>query len=222
MMKAGFAMIALASCTTTDPCDGIDGMCVTLHVSSPTVGAIDQLELDLSWGDHHGTTTLEPGGTATLPLVTAVAIAGTAPRLAVVGAGKLSGQVLGTGANATPLADRATLELVLADPGTCVGGAHYCGGDKLAGMADTVYECNGGGVPIARGACAAGCTTRPTLDDACAAARGTCVDGGLYCGGDKLAGDPQTLYRCSGGAGTVAMECATACAINAGSDDSCR
>ncbi|MEP6860789.1 MAG: hypothetical protein ABJE66_09230 [Deltaproteobacteria bacterium] len=56
----------------------------------------DQLELDLSWGDRHGTTTLQPDGTATLPLVIA-AITGTAPRLAVLGGGKLSGQVLGTG-----------------------------------------------------------------------------------------------------------------------------
>lgn len=221
-MKLALVVLGLASCATSDPCDAVSGTCVTLHVSSPTVGSIDQLELDLSWGDHHGTTTLEPGGTAALPLVTAVAIAGTAPRLAVVGAGKLSGQVLGTGANATPLADRATLELVLADPGSCVAGARYCGGDKLAGMADTVYECNGGGVPIARGACAAGCITRPTLDDACAAANGACVEGGLYCGGDKLAGDPQTLYRCNGGTGTVVMECATACEIKSGSDDSCR
>ena len=221
-MRVALVLIALVGCATDDPCDAVSGICVTLHVASPTVAAIDQLELDLSWGDHHATTTLQPDGVAALPLVTAVAIAGTAPRLAVVGAGKLSGDVLGTGANATPLAEHAVLELVLADPGTCVAGAHYCGGDKLAGMADTIYACNGGGVPIARGTCAAGCMTRPALDDACAAANGPCSEGGLYCGGDKLAGDPGTLYRCSGGAGTVVMTCATACEINSGSDDSCR
>jgi hypothetical protein len=221
-VKAALLAIALAGCATDDPCDAVSGACVVVHVGSPSVVAIDQLELDLSWGDHHATTTLQPAGTATLPLVTAVAISGTAPRLAIVGAGKLGGHVLGTGASATLLVDHAELDLVLAAPGTCTAGAYYCGGDKLAGMADTLYECNAGGVPLARGTCAAGCVTRPTLDDACAAADGACTDGGLYCGGDKLAGDPRTLYRCSAGAGVVVMTCATACAVNPGSDDSCR
>lgn len=221
-VRAALVLAALAACAADDPCAGVAGTCVTLHVTSPTVTTIDQLELDLSWGGNHAVTTLQPGGTAELPLVSAVAIAGDAQRLAIVGAGKLSGQVLGTGAAATPLADRASLELVLADPGACVAGARYCGGDKLAGMADTVYECNAGGVPLARGTCAAGCVTHPTTDDACAAANAPCTEGGLYCGGDKLAGDPGSLYRCSNGIGTVVMTCATACEIHPGSDDSCR
>ena len=221
-MKAALVLIVVAGCATDDPCAGVSGTCVTLHVTSPTVKTIDQLELDLSWGDNHAVTTLQPEGTASLPLLGAVAISGTAAKLAIVGAGKLSGQVLGTGAAATALADRASLELVLADPGSCVAGARYCGGDKLAGMADTVYECNAGGVPIARGACAAGCVTHPTVDDACAAANAPCTEGGLYCGGDKLAGDPSTLYRCSNGAGTVVMTCATSCEVHTGSDDGCR
>ena len=221
-MKLALVAILVAGCATDDPCAGVSGTCVTLHVTSPSVKTIDQLELDLSWGDNHAVTTLQPGGTASLPLVSGVAIAGSASKLAIVGAGKLSGQVLGTGAAAITLADRASLELVLADPGSCVAGARYCGGDKLAGMADTVYECNAGGVPIARGACAAGCVTHPTVDDSCAAANAPCTEGGLYCGGDKLAGDPGTLYRCSNGTGTLVMACATACEIRVGSDDGCR
>jgi len=213
-------LLALASCATDDPCDAVSGTCVTLHIASATVASIDQLELDLSWSDHHATTTLQPAGD--LPLVTAIAIDGTAPRLAVVAAGKLSGHVLGTGANAAMLPDHTDVDLVLVKPGACTAGARYCGGDKLAGMADTLYECNAGGVPLARGECAAGCITMPADNDECAAVSGPCKENSLYCGGDKVTGDPQQLYRCVGGAGVPVMTCATACVVNAGDDDSCR
>ncbi|MEO8550777.1 MAG: hypothetical protein ABI678_12415 [Kofleriaceae bacterium] len=221
-MTRALLLLALASCATDDPCDAVTGTCVTVHIESPTVASIDQLELDLSWGDHHATTTVQAEGTASLPLVTAIAVDGEAPRLAVVAAGKLRVLVLGTGANAATLADHVELHLVLVKPGTCTAGAHYCGGDKLAGMADTLYECNAGGVPLARGVCAGGCTTMPADDDACAPVGGACQESSLYCGGDKLAGDPRTLYRCSGGVGVAVMTCATACDVNPGANDSCR
>jgi hypothetical protein len=222
-VKRAVVLVALASCATDDPCDAVTGTCVTLHVASPTVATIDQLELDLSWGDHHETTTIQPDGPASLPLVTAIVLDGaSAPRLAVVAAGKLSGHVLGTGANAALLPDHTTLELVLVEPATCTAGARYCGGDKLAGMADTLYECNGGGVPLARGECAGGCITVPSHDDACAAVGGTCKENSFYCGGDKVIGDPRALYRCTDGAGVLVMTCATACDVNDSADDSCR
>lgn len=51
----------------------------------------------------------------------------------------------------------------------------------------------------------------------------SCVVGGLYCGGDKIGGDPSTLFRCTGtGAPAVVRHCASGCAVHAGSDDACR
>ncbi len=52
---------------------------------------------------------------------------------------------------------------------------------------------------------------------------GGCVTGGSYCGGDKLAGNANTLYRCNAdGSGTVIRVCARGCSVNAGRDDSCK
>ena len=52
----------------------------------------------------------------------------------------------------------------------------------------------------------------------------TCVVGGLYCGGDKVSGDRNTLYRCTGaGAPAVVRHCASGCVIMPpGQDDRCR
>ncbi|HMG56681.1 MAG TPA: hypothetical protein VK601_24440 [Kofleriaceae bacterium] len=51
----------------------------------------------------------------------------------------------------------------------------------------------------------------------------TCFVGGLYCGGDKISGDKNTLYRCTGtGAPAVVRHCASGCAIHPGDDDACR
>ena len=44
----------------------------------------------------------------------------------------------------------------------------------------------------------------------------------MYCGGDKLDGDPQTLYVCMAGAGTSPQRCAAGCVVRAGNDDACR
>ncbi len=59
-------------------------------------------------------------------------------------------------------------------------------------------------------------------DDVCRGAGG-CDVGGHYCGGDKVTGDPSTLYRCDGGStGTPLRHCASGCAVNPGRNDSCR
>jgi hypothetical protein len=51
----------------------------------------------------------------------------------------------------------------------------------------------------------------------------SCVVGGSYCGGDKLAGDRNTLYRCTGeGAPTKIRACVNGCSVNPGRNDSCR
>jgi hypothetical protein len=216
------ALLVVSACGDPDPCDGIANTCVTLHVRSSTVRSIDQLELDLLWSEH-ATTTIEAAGTVDLPVDTAIEIANAdaAATIGVVAAGKLGGNVLGTGAGTAALAGHTSLVIELAPIVDCVAGGLYCGGDKLAGDPQTLYECNGGGVPLARGACLGDCVSRPTDDDTCTATGGTCIDGALYCGGDKLEGDPQTLYRCAAGAGTVVMTCPTACRVNPGSDDGC-
>ena len=51
---------------------------------------------------------------------------------------------------------------------------------------------------------------------------GTCVEGGSYCGGDKVTGDKKTLYRCNGKkTPTVLKVCSAGCSVNPGKDDSC-
>lgn len=51
----------------------------------------------------------------------------------------------------------------------------------------------------------------------------SCFVGGLYCGGDKISGDKNTLFRCTGtGAPAVVRHCASGCAVHPGSDDACR
>lgn len=55
-----------------------------------------------------------------------------------------------------------------------------------------------------------------------APAAGACVVGSDYCGGTKVAGDPNVLYKCTGGStGTVIKRCANGCRINPGDDDTC-
>ena len=167
------AAAALAACgDDADPCDGVAGTCVALTVDSGTVSAIDQLELDVLWDDGHGTTTTLPdgGGTVALPLATAIALETDHDNtIAVVAAGKLSGTVQGTGAATLELAAGAhgTLAIHLAPPEDCVAGSFYCGGDKLAGDPDVLYECNAGGVPLAQRRCPDGCAVNPGDDDAC-------------------------------------------------------
>jgi len=219
---------ALAGCgDDVDPCDGL-GTCVAIHVRSSTVDRIDQLQLDISYGAFHATTSTQPrgGGTAELPLATAIELPGTARfEVDIVAAGNLAGNVLGTGAASTAIepGTREDITIELAPVAQCVAGGHYCGGDKLAGDPMTVYTCNAGGVPLARGRCAFGCITRPAADDQCRGGGGTCVDGGSYCGGDKVDGDPSTLYRCSAGAGVKIRECPDGCVVaSAGTDDYCR
>jgi hypothetical protein len=51
----------------------------------------------------------------------------------------------------------------------------------------------------------------------------SCFVGGLYCGGDKVSGDKNTLFRCTGaGAPTVVKHCANGCAVHSGDDDGCK
>jgi hypothetical protein len=107
--------------------------------------------------------------------------------------------------------------------GSCVSGGFYCGGDKVSGDRNTLYRCNGSSATTVISRCAVGCSVNSGRDDSCRPA-GSCVKGGLYCGGDKLNGHPSVLYRCNGSsAPTVASRCANGCVVApAGSDDHCR
>jgi hypothetical protein len=226
---AALAALALVGCTTDDPCAGA-ATCVRVDVSSATISRIDQLELDVVYGARHATTTTQAAGgrTTALPLSTAIVLdlaAGSDPlAVGVVAAGKLGAGVLGTGAASVTVApgEHATIVLELSPIEDCSAGAFYCGGDKLAGDPQTLYQCNAGGVPIARGVCADGCLVRPAKDDVCRASAGTCKTGSSYCGGDKLDGDPQTLYLCQAGAATSPTSCPDGCVVRPNDDDACR
>jgi hypothetical protein len=216
----------LAACSDDDPCGGAL-TCLRVDIESATVDVIDQLELDVVYEAFHDTTTIGPTGPASLPLATAVILdVANAPTIhvGVVAAGKLGGALLGTGAASTIVdaGHHARVRIVLAPVELCVAGALYCGDHMLAGDPETLYRCNSGGVPTARGArCAYGCIFQTGKDDAC---RGgpLCQDGGRYCGGDKVDGDPKTLYVCMTRVGTMPTECPSGCVVRPGSDDICR
>jgi hypothetical protein len=225
-VKAAWLALLLAACTQDDPCAGVTGTCVTLHVTSPDVKTIDALDVDLLAGAFHATSTTKGGGKTSLPLETAIelAIPGDLD-LGIVAAGALGGAVVGTGSARLTVKDgqhiAAHLEIVA--PASCTNGTTYCGGDSITGSPDTLYKCQTDSAPLARGVCAGGCLIRPTKVDTCAGVGGTCIDTGLYCGGDKLDGDPQSLYRCMSGTGTLVMACPNGCVIGSpGHDDACR
>jgi hypothetical protein len=146
--------------------------------------------------------------------------------VSVVAAGKLDGAVLGTGVawiDLVPGSHGALTLHLAANTGDCIPGGLYCGGDKLDGVPDRLYRCNASGVPTSRGECLAGCVVRADADDQCRAHNAPCVEGGFYCGGDKVVGDPQTLYRCDAGAPVKVETCTQACVVMPpGMDDECR
>lgn len=227
------ALLALAACGDDDPCADIAGTCLVVRVdavSSHDIDQIDQLELDVLYGGAHGTTTTQAdgGGVIALPVATAIELDVSTPgplAVGVVAAGKLGGLVVGTGAASATLepGEHGSIAIHLGPTVACVAGSMYCGGDKVAGDPETLYECNGGGVPLARGVCVHGCRTDPADDDFCSGGPDTCIEGGFYCGGDKVEGDPQTLYRCAGGVGTTPMACANGCVVAPPEmDDYCR
>ncbi|MEZ4361729.1 MAG: hypothetical protein R3B48_16190 [Kofleriaceae bacterium] len=221
----GIAAVTLTSaCGESDgPCAHVAGRCLIVELdAAPSVRltAIDQVELDLLYGGVHGTaTTSRPGGGVTsLPLETSVELDVTSPGplpIGVVAAGKLSGTVRGTGAASTSLepGEHKRIQIHLAPPEACTAGTTYCGGDKVAGDPQTLYLCNGGGVPLARGVCVFGCIVVPAQSDRCRGGGGACIEGTKYCGGDKLDGDPRTLYTCVGGVAENPQPCANECVV---------
>ena len=58
---------------------------------------------------------------------------------------------------------------VLPSGGNCKAGYIYCGGNKVIGDKNTLYECNGPGVPTVVETCTYGCIVNPSVvNDACA------------------------------------------------------
>lgn len=224
---AAITCAALAACGgDDDPCAASKGTCVTLHVSSPTVARIDALDLDVLYGIYHARVTDQGAGTMSLPVAAAVELAvpgDVTP--SIVAAGTLGGTVQGTGWGTVAVAAgaHASLSIVLVPQVACIAGSRYCGGDKVAGDTGTVYECVAGSAPSAHGACPGACVLRTGSDDECAAVGGPCSQGGVYCGGDQLAGDPGSLYTCANGSGTFLMRCTNGCAVNPPpTKDACR
>ena len=229
--------LAAASCSA-DPCDGIAGACLTVHVSSSTVHKVDRLDVAVTIGAVHGSAATARAGATTLPAVTAIELGASvvAPVDVHVAVDASSGGgIVGSGSAATVVgpSQHVSLELRLgapvdagaadlAGPG-CFAGGFYCGGDKLDGDPGTLYRCDAPAAPTVRGVCAYGCILRPGLDDTCRGGGGVCTVGGFYCGGDKLDGDPQTLYKCdAGGGGTVYRTCPNGCQVKPGTDDGCQ
>ena len=222
---AAAGLVLLAACSDSDPCDGA-GTCLRIDVDSLSVDTIDTLQLDVVYGDLHSTTATGAGGLSRLPVSTAIILdlpAFSTVRVDVVAAGILAGNALGTGAGGRTIASgaHATLQIQLESAPACSDGRLYCGGNVVVGDFNTLYRCNAGGVPTARGRCVASCVVHPGENDACGAS-GPCQDGGRYCGGDKLEGDPQTLYVCAARVGTMPKLCANGCLVRPGTDDICQ
>jgi len=107
------------------------------------------------------------------------------------------------------------------DGGSCADGRFACRADGVTlercvdGGFARVVQCGGGCAPgDASGATEAAC--KPPI---------ACTPGGFYCGGDKLDGDPDVLYRCAAnGNHAVAERCggAGSCLVQPGRDDRCR
>ncbi|HSN26457.1 MAG TPA: hypothetical protein VLT45_09230 [Kofleriaceae bacterium] len=216
----------LAGCGTDDPCAASKGSCVTVHVTSPTIARIDELQLDVLYGTYHATVSDPVKKPVALPVQAAVELAlpGTLA-VSIDAGGLLGGTLLGTGTGKLTVmeGEHASLDIVIVPQQACVAGSRYCGGDKVAGDPSTLYECVANGVPKAHGVCPGACVIRTASDDECAAVGGPCTSGGLYCGGDKLTGDPSSLYQCTSGAPTFVMACENGCVINPSpTKDACR
>ena len=103
------------------------------------------------------------------------------------------------------------------DGGANAGGAEAGGGGSMRACPAATLRRRQGGCAIRTcsidattatsaplEACTLGCLVRPQgHDDAC-----HCTPGGFYCGGDKVEGNPNTLYKCkSDGTGSVVRHC---------------
>ena len=115
--------------------------------------------------------------------------------------------------------------------GTFCGGPNVTGGDP-----GTLYICGAAGsAPATSTVCLDGCgpgtngadqcTTTTANPDGGATGSIVCPSSGLYCGGDVIKGDPNTLYTCpgSGQAPSSSQVCASGCQVEPqGTNDLCK
>lgn len=114
--------------------------------------------------------------------------------------------------------------LLPAAGGCPLGNGLYCGNNGgVTGDPGTLYRCTNGAITVEQ-TCSAGCLRAPDGEpDACVDATQTCTYGnGLYCGGNGITGNADTLYRCTNGAITVEQVCTAGCAQQpVGLNDTC-
>lgn len=100
--------------------------------------------------------------------------------------------------------------------GYCPNDGMYCGGDYIGGDPNTLYQCSNHSLYVSQ-VCASGCEWMPVnVDDQCKSAPPPstwCPNDGLYCGGDVIQGDANTLYQCSAHALSVYEVCSSGCAV---------
>jgi len=217
----------IAGCTTSAaPCEGV-ATCVRLDVDGLAVRTIDQLELDLTYADHHATTTFGAAGDPmNLPFSIPLTLDLPDPPLiavAVVAVGRLNGSLIGvdTGTTTVQQGQHASLDLLLRPPYGCTEGELYCGGTiDVDGDAQSLYRCTNQ-IPIFYMQCSHGCFPHYG-DRAVCLGFGLCRDGGTYCGGHELDGDPRTLYVCKSFDGTMPKPCPRGCAVRGDGDDACQ
>jgi hypothetical protein len=115
---------------------------------------------------------------------------------------------------------------------TCGAQGTFCGGHGVTGGdPGTLYTCGAkGAAPASSSKCTSGCQPNATPPDSCVvvdagAGQPACPGPGLYCGGDSMSGDPNTLYQCVAGgqAPASSQPCANGCQVMPqGTNDVCR
>lgn len=208
-----------------DPCAGA-GTCVRLDIESTVIKTIDQVELDLVYDGHHATTTTGTVGQL-VDLPVSIPLRLNLPsspliNVAIVAAGKLAGNVLGAGADSTTVQQgHSALAVVFLEPSDpCTENGLYCGGSRVAGDPEAIYRCTGS-VPIFYFRCTSGCISHSGADAECIGL-GLCHDGGTYCGGHIIDGEPNTLYVCRSFEGTDPTPCPNGCQVRGDGNDACQ
>jgi hypothetical protein len=223
---AAAALLASTACASSEPdlCTST-ATCLRLNVDGLLIGQIDQLELDVVIGGttHSTVITGTRGQRISLPTSTSITLAIPVPLLSVdlIAAGRRDGQVVGLdGASVMVLGgNQQSVELELREEVPCTEGHLDCGhAFGVPGQASWLYRCTDQ-VPLFYARCLRGCTGGFGSDADCFDTG--CTDGGHYCGGNKLEGDPNTLYLCDTFRATMPTTCPHGCAISGDGHDAC-